>query len=59
MTAPKVAVVVLNYNQETETEKCLEGLEALSYPAFETVVVDNGFRISVATTLTARFPKVS
>jgi GT2 family glycosyltransferase len=35
-------VVVLNYNNWPETEKCLESLEALDYPEYRLVIVDNG-----------------
>ena len=58
MKQPKVAVIVLTYNQEKETAGCLEGLKQLSYPAFETVVVDNGSRRSAEEALASRFPGV-
>jgi GT2 family glycosyltransferase len=39
---PKVAIIVLNWNGRIDTAACLDSLKALSYPAFEVVLVDNG-----------------
>jgi len=39
---PRIAVVVLNWNGKTDTLECLKSIEAICYPNFETVVVDNG-----------------
>ena len=39
---PKVAVLVLTWNNYTDTSKCIESLHLLDYPNYEIVVVDNG-----------------
>jgi GT2 family glycosyltransferase len=40
--APRVAVVVLNWNGRDDTLGCLESLRAVDYPNWEVLVVDNG-----------------
>ena len=59
MKQPKIALIILNYNQEEKTAQCLERVGHLLYPAFETVVVDNGSRRNSEETLKTQFPKVS
>ena len=39
---PRVAVIVLNWNGWKDTLECLESLRHLDYPAFKTILVDNG-----------------
>mgnify|MGYP001585929025 CR=1 FL=1 len=41
MSSPKVVVIVLQYNNSTDTVKCLETVRRLNYPDFVVVVVDN------------------
>lgn len=43
---PKVVVVLLNYNQNEYTLKCVESLLASRYPNFEILLIDNGSRPS-------------
>jgi hypothetical protein len=40
--APRVAIVILNWNGEKVLRECLRSVFALSYPAAEAIVVDNG-----------------
>jgi GT2 family glycosyltransferase len=40
--APKVAIVVLNWNDSAATLGCLEALRSIDYPSHTTIVVDNG-----------------
>ena len=40
--SPPVGIVVVNWNNYSETAACLESLRELEYPAYEVVVVDNG-----------------
>lgn len=40
--SPKIVIIVLNWNGKKDTLACLESLEKLSYPNYETIVVDNG-----------------
>ncbi len=39
---PKVTVIVLNWNGLTDTCECLESVRIITYPNYETIVVDNG-----------------
>ena len=39
---PKVFIIVLNWNNWSDTIGCLESLNKANYPNFEIVVVDNG-----------------
>ncbi len=39
---PRVSVVVCSYNGAGTIRKCLEGVRALDYPDYETIVVDDG-----------------
>ena len=38
----RVSIVLLNYNNERDTFRCLSSLVKIDYPAFEVVVVDTG-----------------
>lgn len=42
VSAPKVAIIVVNWNNWRDTIECLGSLEKVDYPNFEVVVVDNG-----------------
>jgi GT2 family glycosyltransferase len=55
---PRVLVIVLNWNGADDTLACLESLRGVDYPAFDTVVIDNGSRESVAPRVRASFPTV-
>ena len=57
MAAPRVLVIVLNWNGTDDTLACLASLASLDYPAFDVLVIDNGSRISVAPTVRERFPQ--
>jgi len=39
---PRVSVVVCTYNGECTLRSCLDGIEALDYPDYETIVVNDG-----------------
>jgi GT2 family glycosyltransferase len=39
---PRVSVVVCSHNGATALPECLEGIAALDYPDYETIVVDDG-----------------
>ncbi|HTY55204.1 MAG TPA: glycosyltransferase [Candidatus Binataceae bacterium] len=45
---PKVSIVVAAYNAERSLARCLDSLKQLNYPAYETVVVDDGSTDSTA-----------
>ena len=42
MNAPRIFIVVLNWNGYADTLACLDSLQALTYPNFDVIVVDNG-----------------
>lgn len=42
MTAPKVFIILLNWNRLAEITDCLASLDRLDYPNYRVVVVDNG-----------------
>lgn len=44
MTAPSVAIVMVNWNGWEDTIACIQSCLALDYPAFRIVVCDNGSR---------------
>ena len=39
---PHVTIVMLNWNQESDSLECLDSLARMTYPSFSIVVVDNG-----------------
>ena len=40
--APRIAIVILNWNGLEDTIECLESLRTITYPNYEVLVVDNG-----------------
>jgi len=38
---PKIAIIVLNYNNWRQTIECLESLSKLDYPNFQIILIDN------------------
>jgi len=56
---PKVIVVVLNWNNYTDTASCLSSLRQLHYDNCEVVVVDNGSTDDSASQIRNAFPEVS
>lgn len=55
---PKVILIIVCYNGIVDTLECLESLSCLTYPAVETVVVDNASDDGTAQTVRERFPVV-
>jgi GT2 family glycosyltransferase len=55
---PLVSVVVLNWNGAGRLRTCLESVAALTYPARETIVVDNGSTDGSADGLERDFPGI-
>jgi GT2 family glycosyltransferase len=56
--APRVAIVVVNYNGTDDTHKCLRSLRELDYPNAEVVLVDNGSKPQVGAEFAAAYPWV-
>lgn len=42
--APKVSIIILNWNGWKDTIECLESLYQIDYPDYDTILVDNGSR---------------
>lgn len=57
MTAPRVAVVILNWRHPQETLTCLRSLAASDYPAWEALVVDNASGDESVPCIRAGFPQ--
>lgn len=57
MTAPRVAVVLLNWNNYPDTHACLASLAAATYPDLAVVVADNGSKDGSGERLAAEFPQ--
>ena len=56
--APRVSIVVLNWNQYSLTSECLESLRRIGYPDFKIVVVDNGSHDGSSQRIKRNFPDV-
>lgn len=56
--APRVAIVVVNFNGTDDTHKCLRSLRELDYPNVEVVLVDNGSKPQVGAEFAAAYPWV-
>lgn len=56
--APRVAVIVVNFNGTDDTHQCLRSLRNLDYPNVEIVLVDNGSKPPVGELFAAEYPWV-
>ena len=56
---PYVALVVLNWNNAGDTLRCLASLEALTYPNYGLLVVDNGSTDDSVQRIRAVYPTVT
>jgi GT2 family glycosyltransferase len=54
----RVVVIVLNWNGREDTMACLESLEAVDYPNWEVLVVDNGSEDGSVEAIRAGYPRV-
>ena len=54
--APKVSIVILNWNGYAVTRDCLESLSRLDYPNSEVLLVDNGSHDGSPDRLASEFP---
>ncbi|SNS41803.1 hypothetical protein SAMN06295967_10959 [Belliella buryatensis] len=41
ITQPSVAIIIINWNNFNDTQKCLNSLKKCDYPNFQSIVVDN------------------
>lgn len=58
-TTPEAIIIILNWNGLKDTLECLRSLEALSYPNFSVIVVDNASTEDPTEILTSEFPNVN
>ena len=56
--APRVTILVLNWNGKADTLDCLDSLTRVSYEPRDIVVVDNGSNDDSPNAIAARFPTV-
>ncbi len=56
--SPKVAIILVNLNQEQHTRECIESLRKITYPNAEVILVDNGSADGSGDRLRAAFPTV-
>ena len=54
---PNVGIVVVNWNNYTDTEECLDELTELAYPEYRVIVVDNGSTDGSGERLEAEFDR--
>ena len=58
-SSPQVTVIILNWQRPAETLACLQSLQALDYPSFDVLVVDNGSTIGNPSAIRAEFPGIN
>ncbi len=56
---PYVALVILNWNNAGDTRRCLASLEALTYPNYGVIIVDNGSTDDSVQQIRAAYPTVT
>lgn len=54
----KVAIILVNLNQEDHTRECIQSLGKLTYPNFEVILIDNGSVDDSGTRIHKEFPNV-
>lgn len=59
MPAPKVGIVIINFNGEEDTTACLLSLRGIDYPDYEIVLVDNASRDASADRIKTGFPEIT
>lgn len=59
MNAPKVHIIILNWNGRADTLECLASVQRIDFPDFETVVVDNGSTDGSEEAIRAAFPDIT
>lgn len=57
--SPQVTIVVLNWNNATDTIACLQSLNQVDYPIYSMIVIDNGSTDDSAERITAAHPHVT
>lgn len=55
---PKIAILILNFNGYEDTLECLESIQMLSYPNFQTILIDNASQNRSVEILRSRYPEI-
>src|ERR1044071_5774571 len=58
-TYSRIGIVLVNFNGYSDTKRCLESLETMTYPNTEIIVVDNGSADGSGERLRNEFPSVT
>jgi GT2 family glycosyltransferase len=58
VAAPKISIVIPTYNRKRDLLECLDSVQKLNYPSYETIVVDNGSTDQTAEAVRRHFPNV-
>jgi GT2 family glycosyltransferase len=59
MKCPKVVIVILNWNGSEYTRGCLEAFQAVTYPNYEILLVDNGSTDNSVACLSSLYPDIT
>jgi GT2 family glycosyltransferase len=57
--SPRVAVVILNWQNATDTLDCLASVAKLNYDNYQTIVVDNGSNDDSVVSIQTTFPEIT
>lgn len=55
---PKIFILILNWNNKEDTIKCIQSVQKISYPSFETVIIDNGSKDGSSAAFKTKFPSI-
>jgi len=58
-SAPKVTVIILNWNGKDDTLECLASVQLLSYTNYDVIVVDNGSTDNSVSAIQSSFPEIT
>jgi GT2 family glycosyltransferase len=58
MSLPKVAILILNWNNYQDTKRCLDSLMGLTYPSYSIVLIDNGSSDDSGRRLIEEYPSI-
>jgi GT2 family glycosyltransferase len=56
--APKVIIIILNWNQKDDTITCLNSLKKLEYPNYKIILIDNASTDNSYTVIRRAFPSI-
>jgi GT2 family glycosyltransferase len=57
--APKISIIILNWNNWRDTLDCLHSLHQITYPCYHVIIVDNGSTDSSLEKIRAHYAKAS